>query len=558
MQGYQILARAAQEAGIEVFFYIMGGPMIDTEKELLRLGVRGIDTRHEQAAAIMAQGYSRVTRRPSLAIGCSGPGATNIASGIVNAWFDGAPVVCIGGSSSQAMYGRATFQEMDQVAVFEPLVKHAAKVYDARSIPEILDTCMRIAATGRPGPTYMDISGEILMQEVEEEDVRWLRRKAPISLPPFRNAADPAAVHEVLDLLAAAERPIVIAGDGVHWSNGGDALRRFLDLYDLPVFLSPQAHGVAAQEQERRFRHARRKAFRKADLVISLGLRPDYAVAYFAEPGFAADMRLVQVDQEPLNIGWNHIPEVGIHADPAMVLDQMSDAGELRSDSLRRRHADWIAYLTGTEAEKAEKHRQTNAEHWNDEPVHPARLCAEVEKVLEPGSILTIDGREILHFSRHEITGAEGGLIMNSGAGGMMGVGLSLAIGAKLARPEAQVISLHGDGSLGMHVMEIDTARRHGIDLVIVCSNNGGWSSSVPEKVGRDLGFTRFDAIAQALDCHGETVTNPDDIGPAIRRALAAGGVALVNVIMDPAVSAGRGSAAFLKDGKVVSAYGYV
>ena len=198
--GGELLAQALKSQGVETMFYVMGGPMLETEATCIKLGIRAIDTRHEQAAALAAHGWGRVMRRPGVAMGCSGPGATNLLTGVANAFTDAAPLVAIGGSSPRVSLGMEAFQEIDQVAVFKPVTKWAERIYDARRIPEIVATAFRQATTGRPGPVYLDLPGDILGDKVDEERVAF--PPAWKTLP--RPRGDQGAVQEAIALLARA------------------------------------------------------------------------------------------------------------------------------------------------------------------------------------------------------------------------------------------------------------------------------------------------------------------------------------------------------------------
>ena len=220
--GSEVLAQALRAQGVDTMFYLMGGPMLETEAACIQLGIRAIDTRHEQAAALAAHAWTRVMRRPGVAMACSGPGAINLATGVANAFTDCAPLVAIGGSSPRVYLGMEAFQEVDQVAVMKPITKWAERIYDARRIPDVVDTAFRQATTGRPGPVYIDMPGDILGEKIDEESVKYRGpwRPAPRSL------GDPGAVREAIELLAKAERPVLIAGSGVWWSDGAAALQQ--------------------------------------------------------------------------------------------------------------------------------------------------------------------------------------------------------------------------------------------------------------------------------------------------------------------------------------------
>ena len=203
--GSEVLAQALRKQGVDTMFYLMGGPLLETEAAAIALGIRAIDHRHEQAAAFAAHAYTRVLRRPGVCMGASGPGATNLLTGVATAFTDCAPLVAIGGSSPRVSFGMEAFQEIDQLAVFKPVTKWAERCYDAKRIPDVVASAFRHATSGRPGPVYIDMPGDVLGEKIEEERVTY----APAWKPSPRTLGDTGAIKEAIALLAKAERPLV-------------------------------------------------------------------------------------------------------------------------------------------------------------------------------------------------------------------------------------------------------------------------------------------------------------------------------------------------------------
>jgi acetolactate synthase-1/2/3 large subunit len=511
-------------------FYLMGGPMLETEAACIKLGIRAIDTRHEQAAALAAHAWTRVTRRPGVAMGCSGPGAINLATGVANAFTDCAPLIAIGGSSPRVYLGMEAFQEIDQVALMKPITKWTERIYDARRIPDVVDTAFRQATSGRPGPVYIDMPGDILGEKIEEEQLHY---PGPWKPAP-RSLGDPGAVREAVALLAKAERPVIIAGSGVWWSDGAAALRAFVEATGIPFYTTPISRGLIPEDHELAFLNARSKAFTEADVVLAVGTRFNWVIQFGRPPRFAADLKVIHVDINPAQLGHNRSVDVPIAGDARAVLDQLRAEAEGKISP--KRYAAWTGKLRTLDAEKGAE--QDKAMSREETPIHPLRLCKEIRDFMRRDSILVVDGQEILNFGRQAIPTYVAGHRLNSGAFGTMGVGLPFGVGAKVAKPDAQVLVLHGDGSYGINAMEIDTAVRHKIPVVVVISNNGGWTADAPwtrplPKPGRNLGHTRYDRVAQELGAHGEYVEKPHDIRPALERAFASGKPAVVNVITD-------------------------
>lgn len=528
--GSEVLAQALRSQGVDTLFYLMGGPMLETEAACIKLGIRAIDTRHEQAAALAAHAWTRVTRRPGVCMGCSGPGTTNLVTGVANAFTDAAPLVAIGGSSPRVFLGMEAFQEIDQVAVMRPVTKWAERIYDARRIPEIVATAFRQATTGRPGPVYLDLPGDILGEKVEEESIAYPAAWRPAP----RTLGDPGAVREAIALLARAERPVILGGSGVWWSDGEAAFQALVEATGIPFFTTPISRGLVPEDHALAFLNARTKAFAEADVVLAVGTRFNWMIQFGRPPRFGADLKVIHVDINPTQLGQNRAVDVPIAGDARAVLEQLRATAEGAIDP--RRWAGWTGKLRTLDAEKSAE--MDKASSSDATPIHPLRLCKEVRDFLRRDAILVVDGQEILNYGRQAIPTFVAGHRLNSGAFGCMGVGLPFGVGAKVARPDAQVVVLHGDGSYGLNAMEIDTAVRHKIPVVVVISNNGGWTADVPwtrplPKPGRYLGHTRYDKVAQDLGAHGEYVEKPHDIRAALERAWASGKPAVVNVVTD-------------------------
>ncbi len=515
VNGSQILARALRHSGVDTLFYLMGGPMLAAESACMEEGIRAIDVRHEQAAAMMAHAYARVLNRVGVCLAASGPGTTNLATGIANAWADCAPLLAIGGSSPFGQQGRGVFQEMDQVAMMKPVTKWAERCLDPRRIPEMVDVALRQALSGRPGPVYLDMPGDVLYRSIEEADVPYPATAR--ALERHRPQGDPQLVSQAIDLLSRAQRPILVSGSGIFWSDACAELQQWAELAGIPFYTTPQGRGALPDDHPLSFPAARSTAFREADLALVVGTRLNYVIGHLAPPRFRADAAVIQIDIEPTEIGSTRAVDVGILGDARAVLNQLLAAAEGRLDD--GRFAAWREHLGNVEARKQAENEVTMST--DQRPIHPLRLCKEVRDFLDRDAILVVDGQEILNYGRQSIPTFVPRHRLNSGPFGTMGVGLPFGIGAKIAKPEAQVLVLHGDGSFGLNAMELDTARRFDVPVVTVISLNGGWTADPDRnKPGRDLGYTAYHKLAESLGCHGEYVEDPAEIRPALVNVL--------------------------------------
>jgi acetolactate synthase-1/2/3 large subunit len=531
ISGSQILAEALERQGVDTFFFIMGAPMMLVENACMALGMRGLDVRHEQAAAMMAHAYARLRNRPGVCMAASGPGVTNLVTGVAHAWADATPVVALGGASPVATWGRGVFQELDQLALFEPCTKWAARAHHPKRIPELVDTAFRQAVSSKPGPVYLDLPGDVLYREIEAAEVDW-----PEPWDPGQRArpqAAPERIEAVIALLEAAERPVVVSGSGILWSGAAAALEAWVEAAGLPFFTTPQGRGVIPEDHPLCYLTARSSAFREADAILVIGTRMNYVIGHAAPPRFNAEAKIVRIDIDATEIDTSPRLDLGIVGDAQAVLEQLSRAAQGRLDPERYRA--WRERLRGQNASKQAAQEAVLSD--GATPIHPLRLCKEIREFIDRDAVLVVDGQEILNFARQSIPSFVPGHRLNSGTFGTMGVGMPLGVGAKIAKPDTQVLVLHGDGSFGLNAMEFDTAVRHKLPVLVVISLNGGWTAD-PEKAkpGRDLGYTRYDKLAEALGGHGEYVEAPEHIRPALERAkaaVAAGRPALVNVVTD-------------------------
>ena len=528
--GSAITARALKNEGVDTVFFLTGGPITPIVVACHEEGIKCVDVRHEQAASMMAHAYTRVTGKPGICITASGPGTTNAVTGIANAFVDCCPVITLGGASPSVQFGRAGFQEIDQLAIMRPVNKWADRVIETKRIPEIISTAFRQATTGKPGPAYVDLPADIIDGQVEEGDVVYPVRSRTTARP----TGDPALIREAADILAKAERPIVIAGTGVFWSQAGEEFQEFVEKTNIPFYTMPQTRGVVPDDHAMSFLGSRSLAFREADAILVMGTRFNYMLAFGQAPRLNADAKVIQVDIDPMEIGHNRPVDVGIIGDAKMVFQQLTEA---IGDRRKAQSEAWIGQLRAQDA--ANKERQEVQMESDDTPIHPLRLCKEVRDFLDRDAILVVDGQEILNFGRQSIPSYFPGSRLNSGPFGNIGTGVPFGIGAKVAKPDKQVLVLTGDGSFGFNAMELDSAARQNINIITVISNNAGWAAqAVSRKAepGRHLGFSSYEKMAEAFGCYSERVERAEDIRPALERAAASGKPACINVIVESEV----------------------
>ncbi len=527
ISGSQLVARALHNEGVEDLFFLMGGPISPLVGESEKLGIRTFYVRHEQAAAMAAHSYARTTGKTGVCATTAGPGTMNAVTGLSNANSDACPVICLGGSTAINLTTNGGFQELDQTPVMKSITKLALQVNMTSRVPEYLSVAFRTAQDGCKGAVYLDLPGDILSGTVDEDSVISPSNYRVESRP----MGDPAQVRRAIEVLEKAQRPVLVTGSGILWSQAWDELKAFVEKTGIPFYTTPQGRGVVPEDHDLFFGGARSMAFREADAVLVIGARANSMLFNFQPPNFSADAKFIEVNIDGSELGHNRPVEVGIMGDAKMVLQQLTEEASGRVNL--KKDSEWIQALA---ARDAATHERSEGQLNSDEnPIHPARLCKELREVMDKDAILVVDGHEIMGFARHTIPVFFPRHRVNAGPQGCMGVGVPFGIGAQVGNPDKQVVVLSGDGAFGWNGMEMDTAARHKLPIKVVIGNNAGFTSrSTYGSVGRELGWQRYDKMMEAIGCHGEYVEEAGDIKAALQRAFATDGPAVVNVRTQP------------------------
>ena len=346
-----------------------------------------------------------------------------------------------------------------------------------------------------------------------------------------------AEIDAILDALAASKRPLIVSGSGVIWSGASAAMEEFVNLSGVPFYTTPQGRGVISEDHELALLGARTMAFREADFALSLGTRSNFIIGHLTPPRWAADLTVAMVNLDTDELAKTK-PAIAVPRDARITLEALNARLRARPAD-KARLAPWIDHLRQKDAAACAKMvaMETNDAH----PIHPLRLMAEIAKVLEPNAIIVEDGHDTLGFCRHSLKSHRPGHRINPGTMGNVGMGVPFAIGAKAARPDAQVFIISGDSAFGWNGMEIDTACRHKLPIICVIVNNGGITAKPRDKSaempGQDLGTPDYQMVATAFGGYGERVEKAEDIAPALKRAIASGLPSILNVIVDPYVA---------------------
>ncbi len=527
LHGGRLVARRLKAYGVSKLFTLSGGHLFSIYDGCRAEGIDIVDVRHEASAAFAAEGWAKVTREPGVAALTAGPGVTNGMSAIASAQQNHSPVLVLGGRAPAMRWGRGSLQEIDHVPFVRPLVKLAATASSTAEIPGLIDDAWAVMRRDHPGPAFLDFPLDVVFMEAEETPVPDVRA-------PARPRADAGQLDRATALLRDAERPVVMAGTNLYWGHGERALTELAEAVGVPVFLNGLARGCLPADHDCFFARARSAALKDADVAVVAGVPMDFRLG-FGE-AFGEQTEIIAVDLAEPERDHPRPVAAECYGDIAETLSAL--AGSAGAD-----HAGWLEHLRGVETAK----RDAEREQLTDEraPLHPMRVYGELAQVLDRDAIVVGDGGDFVSYAGRVVDSYTPGCWLDPGPFGCLGSGPGYALAAKLAHPERQVVLLLGDGAFGFSGMEFDTLARHGVGVVGVMGNNGIWGLEKHPmefiygySVAADLRpATRYDEVVRALGAHGELVRTPAELRPALERALAAGGPALVNVLTDPSIA---------------------
>lgn len=527
LDGHTLTALALRRLGVTRVYGIAGVPVYETFAACVSQGMRVVATRHQQAAGLMsaAQNYldGRVT---SVALVSSGPAVTNLATALLVARDNGWPLIALAGPRPSKL--RGGFQELDAVPIYRPITKLAERLTDAGEIGRSLDRACAVAAGGRPGPVYLEISQDVLQQKCADsgESSPSLKEPCPV---------DAGAVRRAAGLLARAARPAVLVSESIRWSEPYAELNRLIERLDAPFAASPMGQGYLPDDHPRCYHAVRSFLLSSADVVLLVGAKLDWQFRFGAE--IARDARLIQIAVHESDLETRVRPEVGLVGDVRQVLRQLLqeiDFARLAPDLPWR--------------EALDRKREEAASRWESEArkgpaISPLRLVAEIRDCLPRDAICVLDGNATLAAGQHILPSYLPASRLTPGHNGCMGVGIPFGIAAKLSHPGRMVVVISGDFAFGLNAMELETAARLRVPVVVVVANNAGNGGAVvqrryyPESAdpitmfGSDL---RYDVMMAAFGGHGENVECAEAIKPALARAVESGLPACVNVRVDP------------------------
>lgn len=534
--GGRLIARRLRAHGVSRLFTLSGGHLFSIYDGCREEGIEIVDVRHESTAAFAAEGWAKVTREAGVCALTAGPGVTNGVSAMASAQANHSPMVVLGGRAPAGRWGMGSLQEIDHVPFVRPLTKLAATPGSTAEIPGLVDEAFTAALAPHGGPAFVDFPLDYVFMEAPEPTDAL---EGPPPRP--RLGAEGNAIERAAELLRGAERPVAMAGSGLYWGHGERELLALIETLRIPAFLNGLARGCVPSDHELFFSRARSHALKEADVALVVGVPMDFRLGFGGSFGEETEIVVIDV-AEPERRHPRPVASELYGALPVTLADLRGAAGGGGAGGHPLRSADWIEGLRAVETERREA-EQLELED-DRAPLHPMRVYAELAKVLDRDAIVIGDGGDFVSYAGRVIDSFAPGCWLDPGPFGCLGTGPGYALAAKLAHPERQVVLLLGDGAFGFAGLEFDTLARHSVNVLGVVGNNGIWALEKHPmeflygySVAADLRpATRYDEVVRALGCHGELVQRPQELAPALERALAAGVPALVNVLTDPAV----------------------
>jgi acetolactate synthase-1/2/3 large subunit len=541
--GGRLVAQTLRAHGVTRVFTLSGGHLFSIYDGCRAEGIELIDVRHEQTAAFAAEGWAKVTREPGVCALTAGPGVTNGMSAIASASKNESPMLVLGGRAPAYRWGQGSLQEIDHVPFVAPLATFAKTAPSPASIPGLIRSGLAAAIGPRSGPAFIDFPLDVVFSLAADDGAG----AEPLPAPWRDDGAAEALVERAAALLRDARRPVIMAGTGLYWGRGERELAELARRLGVPVYLNGLARGCVPADDPVAFSRTRSQALGGCDVALVIGVPMDFRLGFGDAIGADASIVAIDVDA-PTRPHPREVAGELYGALPATLSGLLEACGGAVPARVADDRAAWLTSLREAERER----RAAEAAELADPraPLHPMRIYGELAGMLDRDAIVVGDGGDFVSFAGRVLDSFGPGCWVDPGPYGCLGSGPGYALAAKLAFPERQVVLLVGDGAFGFAGMELDTLARHGVAVVAVIANNGIWAL---EKHPMEMLYgysvvadlrpeTRYDQVAAALGCHAELVSEPDGLRPALERAFAAGGPAVVNVLTDPSVAYPRRS----------------
>jgi acetolactate synthase-1/2/3 large subunit len=541
VDGGVLIGRILKEQNVKYMFAVNGGHTFPILANLRDNGIKLIHMRHEQATAYAADAYARVTGEPGVCCVTAGCGLTNAVTGLCGAALTNSSVVCLSGQHPTTEDYIGSFQEAYGSDVVSSFAKFGKRVLDWTTIEVDLRQAFREAKNPPQGVSMLEIPTNILYQTDDETKQR---RGAKIyDTDAIRSQGDPRSIEKTAELLFSAQRPLIAGGDGIFWSDAQEELKELAELTSTPVYCRRAGQGALDEDSPLAIRGAWKKPFTgNADVVLAVGFRFWSGEKFGGPPTWTDKATYIQVDTDPQRVGW-HVPaEVGIVGDPKLVLRQIIDAIKaMKLDFSAKRESPWLQQMVEVRQNYERMIGERAAKTHTDVPIHPDRLTKDLVSVIDKDATLIIDSFTLSGYTSQWFTAHTTGQIVDAGPLAPVGHGVGMGIGAQLGRPGKQVVVVSGDGGLGIGGMDMETAAKYNLPIICLLWNNSSWGPSfeqMPLLKGRTDPFDmvpniRYDKVFEPMGVHTEHAETPDEIIPALERALKSGKTSLINVLGD-------------------------
>jgi sulfoacetaldehyde acetyltransferase len=538
MSAGEAVVEALRVEGVRYIFGVVGSCYVEILDALYaHPDIQFLGVRHEQVAAHMADAYARAGGQPGICMATNGPGATNLITGVASAYMNHAPMIVLTGAPMMSQMLRDSFQELDQLTLFRPVTKAQIQIQQAERIPELFRHAFRLAMAGKKGPVLVDLPRDMLNDSVDgaftpPEHYRWTQR----------DAGDAHLNARAVEVLTQARAPLIIAGGGVIWSEAQTEVLELADRLTAPIVTSYGHNDAVAHDHPlvlgalgRAGSPEAAEAVRTADVILAVGTRLGHFTTFYDHRYIPQQAKIVQIDVDEKELGRHYALEVGILGDAKAVL-----AGILRA--LERGVRDETRWATVQAWRQQRQGRLATVSQSDALPLKPQRVYRELRQVLPRNTIVTLDAGAAASHAYNQLDFYESRTFITPGDLGCVGAGFPSALGAKLARPDRPVVCLCGDGGFLMTSQDLETAVRERIPVISVVMTNNCWGSEKAYQkyffneryVGSDFGNPRFDEYARLFGALGLRAEKPEELRPALEKALAANVPTVLEIPVDP------------------------
>lgn len=527
--GGHLVTEVLKQHGADVMYTLSGGHIFPIYDGAVKRDIRLVDVRHEQTATFAAEAHAKLTRNLGVACLTAGPGITNGVSAITTGYFNGSPLLVLGGRAPHNRWGTGSLQELDHVPIVQSVCKLAETVADPAAVPEAMQRAIASATSAHRGPAFLDFPLDCLFVPTEAEISEKMNSQ--------ETRTPDGDVERAKELITGAQRPVIVAGTDVWLDRAEAALRDLAESHRIPVIPNGMGRGLLASDHELCFSRARSMALKQADVVIVVGTPLDFRLGF----GAFGDAKTIHIQDSADGIGRHADLAAAVYGDLSACLAAIAGGEPSTRDA-------WVQALTDEETSRrrADEADLRSADH----PIHPARIYGVLKEKLDRDAIVIGDGGDFVSYAGRFVDVYTPGAWLDPGPYGCLGLGLGYSIAARVVHPDKQVVLLAGDGAIGFCGMDLDTLVRHNLPVVIIVGNNGIWGlekhpmqAIYGYDVAADLNQdTRYDQILQAFGGAGETVEKASELGDAFDRAQNSGVPYLLNVLTDPANAYPRSS----------------